>query len=217
MNINCLNILFEDNHLLILEKPSGILTQPNNSNNQNLEDLAKDWIKQKYKKLGKVFLHCIHRLDKPVSGIVILGKTSKALSRLNEQSRSKKIIRKYLAEVDGIINENDRDLIHYLIHGNHKSYISNKNDENAKFAKLSFRVLEKRTKTTILEINLDTGRYHQIRCQLASINHPIVGDDKYGSLFKSKNIKLHCYFVSFLHPIKKKTIEINNYPDFYKK
>jgi 23S rRNA pseudouridine1911/1915/1917 synthase len=201
-----LNILFCDNHILVVDKPGGLLTQPNNSKQSNLEDLSKEWVKKKYNKKGNIFLHCIHRLDKPVSGIVLFARTSKALSRLNEQSRSQKIKRWYLAEVEGILKEKSGVLENYLVHGSHKAHVFDKKTEKSKLAILKYKVLKTKKDSTVVEIELQTGRYHQIRAQFSYIRHPIVGDQKYGSKNELKCIKLCHHKMEFSHPVSKENM-----------
>jgi len=200
-----IEILFSDNHLLIVNKPAGLLTQPNDTSEQNLEDLAKAWIKKTDQKPGKVFLHCIHRIDKPVSGIVIFARTSKSLSRMSEQVRNQKIDREYLAIVQGLLSPKKGRLEHYLAHSSHKAKVYKEPKENAKLATLQYEVIEDWNNYSLLKIQLETGRYHQIRAQLSYIGHPIVGDEKYGedTKFAKGVICLHQYQISFEHPVKK--------------
>lgn len=196
-----LDVLFEDNHVLVINKPSGIPTQDAPSQ-ESLEAIAKAWLKDKYSKPGAVFLHAIHRLDKPVSGIVVFAKTSKALSRLNEEIRLKKTKKQYLALVEGSFSKNEGVLQHYLFHGEHKALPSN--PKEGQLAKLRYFVLQE----GLLAILLETGRYHQIRAQLSLAGHPIIGDEKYGSNlpFKKNAIALHHYAFSIAHPVTKEIL-----------
>lgn len=198
-----LKILYLDNHLVVVEKEKDLLTQPTPQVNRSLETLVKEFLMEKENK-KRIFLHAIHRLDKEVSGIVVFAKSSKALSRLNEQMRENAFEKVYYAIVEGIIEEN-KTLIDYLVHSTHKAKVVSKNTTGAKLSKLEFKVLEKKKNTTFLEITLITGRYHQIRCQLANFGHPILGDTKYGaSPRKEKGIELHQGKISFIHPTLKK-------------
>jgi 23S rRNA pseudouridine1911/1915/1917 synthase len=200
-------ILFSDNHILITLKPAGLLTQPDESGNPSIESFAKKWVKQKYHKPGDVFLHCIHRLDRPVSGLVLFARTSKSLKRLNEQSRNLEIQRVYEAEVEGILNEKIGRLDHYLIHGNHRAILGREGDLDAKHARLTYQVLHYMPDSTIVRIELETGRYHQIRAQFSAIGHPIKGDQKSGSSTGDGNeILLHCAKMSFAHPVTKEIL-----------
>lgn len=201
------DILFSDNHILVALKPAGLLTQPDPQGGYSLEEFAKKWVKQEYHKEGDVFLHCIHRLDRPVSGLVLFARTSKALSRLNEQSRNMEIQRIYEAEVDGIMREKVGKLDHYLIHGDHKAIIAKEGQKDAKHARLSFEVLHYTPDSTIVRIELETGRYHQIRAQFSAIGHPLRGDKKYGSKFgDGSEILLHCAKMAFKHPVTKELL-----------
>ncbi len=203
-----LEILYEDNHLLMLNKPAGLLTQPAEKSTDSLEDRAKAFLKQRDKKAGAVFLHAVHRLDKPVSGIVVFAKTSKALSRLNESQRLKAWHKVYQAEVEGQISPSEGDLIHYLKHDERKTLISEVPKEDYKLSKLHYKTLKTDKETSKIEIYLDSGRYHQIRAQLAFTGHPILGDIKYGAIrsYQPNAIALCHTRVEFPHPITKKEI-----------
>ncbi len=157
--------IFSDNHLLVLEKPAGISTQP------EFHEMAKAYIKEKHQKPGNVFLEPIHRLDKPVSGMVLFARTSKALKRLNGFMREKKIKKRYLAWVEGKI-EAEGTLTHSLSHGNFKALV----DKKGKIAILHYRRVKEKQGNSLVEIDLETGRYHQIRAQFSAIGHPVVGE-----------------------------------------
>src|SRR5262245_34636659 len=173
-------IQYADNHIALAVKPCGLLTQPDESDSPSLETFVKHWIKLEYKKKGNVFLHAIHRLDRVVSGLVLFARTSKALSRLNEQSRMQEIQRIYLAEVEGMLSKKEGKLDHYLIHGDHRALLAEKEDPEAKHARLYYKTVKQKQHSTLVEIELETGRYHQIRAQFSAIGHPIVGDKRYG-------------------------------------
>ena len=195
-------ILFCDNHILVANKPAGLLTQPSETDFESLEGSAKAWIKEQFHKPGNVFLHAIHRLDRPVSGLVLFARTSKALTRLNEQSRKMEVQRQYIAEVEGILEHKEGRLDHYLLHGEHRALIGQESQQNAKHARLYYRVLGFGPHTTKVEVDLETGRYHQIRAQFSAIHHPIVGDQRYGSRSAQGHaIHLHCFQLSFSHPV----------------
>ena len=205
LDITYPDIKYLDNHILVVNKPPNLLTQPNDSQNLSLEEVMKDFIKKKFSKKGKnIFLHAIHRLDKQTSGLVLFARTSKALSRLNEMMRKKKITRKYIALVEGIFFKNKKGtLVHYLIHKNYKAQIVDKNNKKAKRAELTYKVIEEINNNSLVEINLLTGRYHQIRAQFSFIGHPVVGDKKYKSSIEASKIELNCFYLEFEHPIKK--------------
>jgi len=195
-------VLYCDNHLAVAAKPSGMLTQPDESDTPSLEAFVKDWVKEEYQKKGNVFLHAIHRLDKPVSGLVLFARTSKALSRLNEQSRLQEIQRIYFAEVEGILSKKEGKLDHYLIHGDRIATLAKEGDPEAKHARLVYRMVAAKQHTALVEIELETGRYHQIRAQFAAIGHPVSGDRKYGSRSGDGTaIRLHCLKLLFRHPV----------------
>jgi 23S rRNA pseudouridine1911/1915/1917 synthase len=204
MNSSDIEIVFSDNHILVAVKPCGLLTQPDDSGDDSLEAFAKEWVKKEYKKPGNVYLHAIHRLDRPVSGLVLFARTSKALSRLNEQSRDQEIQRTYMAEVEGILPANEGLLNHYLIHGDHRAIVAKASDKDAKHARLTFKVIRFQKHSTLVAIELETGRYHQIRAQFSASGHPIVGDKRYGGKEgDGKEIHLHCAKMAFEHPVTK--------------
>ena len=204
-------ILFCDNHLLIASKPAGLLTQPDEAGGYSLEQFAKEWVKKEYAKPGEVFLHCIHRLDRPVSGLVLFARTSKALSRLNEQSRQSEIQRIYYAEIEGILAQKLGRLEHYLIHGDHRAIVGKAGDKDAKQARLTFEVHHYLQHSTLVKIELQTGRYHQIRAQFSAIGHPIAGDKRYGSKTgDGKTIHLHCLEIGFEHPVTKEILRFES-------
>ncbi|NGX62365.1 MAG: Ribosomal large subunit pseudouridine synthase C [Chlamydiae bacterium] len=199
------NVLFYDNHLLVLDKPAGILTQPDGSSTPSLEEEGKQWIKEKFARPGNVFLEAAHRLDKPVSGIVLFARTSKALSRLNASQREKKWKKEYLAWVSGSLEKKEGTLTHYLVHGSFRAHLSHPEDPGAKKCLLSYRVTEEEKGRSLIHIELQTGRYHQIRAQLAAIGHPILGDLKYGGI-DFPRLALHHFRLSFPHPTTQKIL-----------
>lgn len=208
-----IDLIFEDNHQLVLNKPAGLLTQPSGTDQESLEFFAKSWLKQKYSKQGNVFLEAVHRIDKPVSGIVLFAKTSKALSRLHEALREGKTEKTYLAIVEGNVLRESAILEHFLVHDDFHASISNQKNPAAKKAILEYRVIKRMSDgKSLLEIKLITGRYHQIRVQLAAIGHPIWGDERYGSCHRlavGNSIALHHSLFCIPHPItgEKQTFE----------
>ncbi|MEI8125801.1 MAG: RNA pseudouridine synthase [Parachlamydiaceae bacterium] len=209
-----MDVIYEDNHLLIVNKPAGLLTQPAGEVQDSLETQAKAWIKDKYLKKGDVFLGVVHRLDKPVSGIVVFAKTSKALSRLNESLRSKEVQKTYYALVEGRPPRQEGILEHYLRHDDYRAYVCDKKDPRGKLARLHYHVRE----GSLLEIILETGRYHQIRCQCSASGFPIVGDIKYGGHvtphFSSNQIALHHGRVTIKHPVTQALLTFESSPSF---
>jgi 23S rRNA pseudouridine1911/1915/1917 synthase len=200
-------VLFEDNHLLVVNKPHGILTQGDKTGDLPIVDEFKKYIKIKYDKPGKVFLHPVSRLDRPASGALILARTSKGLSRMTELIRKRDIKKEYMTIVHGILSEHQAELNNYLLKDNGKNRVAvvNRSTPKAKLATLSYEVNRYLDSHTIVHVNLHTGRPHQIRVQFAAIGHSIVGDQKYGKSDGSKDSKLylHCCRLSFIHPVKK--------------
>lgn len=198
-----LDVVYEDNHLLVLNKPHGLLTQPSGTDLDSLEDRAKAWLKKKYGKTGNVFLQAIHRLDRAAGGIVVFAKTSKALARLTKAVRERNVTKTYEAWVEGCPENDSGRLEHWLIHDHKLARVARQKGPEAKFASLNYRVLRKENKRSLLEIDLETGRYHQIRAQFAAIGCPILGDVKYGSRlpFGQEGIALEHVAFSLPHPV----------------
>jgi 23S rRNA pseudouridine1911/1915/1917 synthase len=207
-----LEVLYEDNHLCIVNKKAGDITQGDKTGDKPLNDIVKEYIKNKYNKPGNVFLGTVHRLDRPTSGIIIFARTSKALERLNKMLREKQIQKTYWTIVKNTPKKPNDTLINFLKKNpkNNKSYASIKQISGSKRAVLHYTTLKKLDNYTLLEINLETGRHHQIRCQLANIGSPIKGDLKYGFNRSNKDgsIHLHARQIQFIHPVSKEKIEI---------
>lgn len=200
--LNKINILYEDNHLLVVEKPINMPVQEDDSRDMDLLNLLKKYIKEKYKKEGNVYLGLVHRLDRPVGGVMVFAKTSKAASRLSEQLRIKQIKKEYLAVVDGIIKQDCGIMEDYLLKDNQKNIVYV--DKKGKYSNLEFEVLQRKEGKTLVKINLITGRSHQIRVQFSSRGFPLLGDQKYNLKNKEKiPIALRAYKLSFYHPITK--------------
>ena len=207
-----LEVLYEDNHLLVVNKPPGVLVQGDKTGNIPLVDLAKTYIKQKYSKPGEVFLGVVHRLDRPTSGALVFARTSKALSRLNEQFKQRETQKVYWAIVEGIDLPNETRLTHWMSRNTkqNKSYAYAKKVPNSKEAILDFKRHKTLERYTCLEVNLLTGRHHQIRAQLTACGYVIKGDLKYGASRSNPNgsIHLHARKLSLIHPVKKEKISI---------
>ncbi|MFD2245997.1 RluA family pseudouridine synthase [Pontibacter ruber] len=208
-----LDVLFEDNHLLVVNKPAGMLVHGDETGDQPLAEVAKEYIKQKYNKPGNVFIGVVHRLDRPVSGVVVLAKTSKALTRLNELFRSKKTQKTYWAVVlQRPPRENDT-LVHWLVKDTSKNITKayGKPNENGLRSELNYKLLSQQQHRYLLEVNPITGRPHQIRVQLASMRCPIAGDLKYGAPepLHDKSIALHARKLQFEHPTLKEMITVS--------
>lgn len=202
-----LHVLFEDNHILVVNKPGGLLVQGDATGDKTLLDYGKEYLKEKYDKPGNVFLGTVHRIDRPVSGIVVMAKTSKALERLNKQFRERKIYKKYWAVVKRKPpNEKDK-LVHWLVKNQEKNVVTSykKPVDGALKAELYYKVLGNLNDHYLLEVNPITGRPHQIRVQLAAMGCPIRGDLKYGfhKPNPDANINLHAREINFEHPVQK--------------
>ena len=209
-------ILYEDNHLIIINKPAGIPVQKDKSGDISLLDITKNYIKKTYNKRGNVYLGLPHRIDRPTSGIVILSKTSKCLSRMAEIFREKQIKKQYWAIVQKKINETSNTLIHFLKKNRkiNKSYASIKEKKGFLKAELKLQLIKKLNNYFLYKIDLISGRHHQIRAQLSAIGSPIKGDIKYGfnRTNKDGSIHLHSREVFFKHPVQKKDITITAKP-----
>jgi 23S rRNA pseudouridine1911/1915/1917 synthase len=209
---NNLSVLFEDNHLIIVNKQSGDIVQGDKTGDTPLSDVVKAYIKDKYNKPGNVFLGVVHRLDRPTTGIVVFAKTSKSLERFNKMLRDKKVDKTYWAVVKNKPNKDEDTLTGYLRKNpkNNKSTSHSSEIEGSKKATLHYKLLKSLNNYHLLEVDLETGRHHQIRCQLASIGCPIKGDLKYGfdRSNKDASIHLHARKIEFIHPVTKEKISV---------
>lgn len=208
-----MQVLYEDNHIIAVSKTCNEIVQGDKTGDEPLSETVKAYIKTKYNKPGEVFLGVTHRLDRPTSGVVLFARTSKALARLNNMFKSHEQIRKtYWAIVEHAPKDPEGRLVHYLVRNEklNKSFIASSKSESAKQAILSYRTLAQGERYTLLEINLETGRHHQIRCQLAAIGCVIKGDLKYGAKRSNPDggICLHARKVEFVHPVSKQDISI---------
>jgi 23S rRNA pseudouridine1911/1915/1917 synthase len=206
-----LTIIYEDNHLIAVNKRAGDLVQGDRTGDVSLPDHIKSYLKHKYNKPGNVFCGVIHRLDRPTTGAVLFARTSKGLERMNKAFQERQINKTYWALVEGVLKGEDT-LQHFLKKNskNNKSTVFKKPEADAKEARLSYRVLKTGDNYTLLEVDLHTGRHHQIRAQFAAIGHAIKGDVKYGArrAERDKSICLHAKTLDFIHPISKSIIEI---------
>lgn len=202
-----ITILYEDNHLLVIDKPANLLSQGDISGDADVLNLCKLYIKKAYNKPGDVFLGLVHRLDRPVSGVMVLARTSKAASRLSEQIRNRIIGKKYYAVVEGI-TESKGKYIHHLAKNNKTNKVEAHSKEKGftKRAELSFRTLKQVNDLSLVEINLVTGRPHQIRAQFSKEGHPLWGDVKYGGKKRNDTFGLRAMELSFQHPTLKKEV-----------
>ncbi len=206
-------IIYEDNHLIAVNKYAGQLVQPDDEFSEySLEDAIKEYVRVKYKKPGEAFLGVIHRLDRPVSGLCIFARTSKALERMNKLFSSREVEKVYRAVVHGKPTKLDDTLVNWLIKDNTKNITKayNNDKHGGARAELDYHTVRHANSYTLLEVKPKTGRPHQIRVQLSKIGHPIVGDLKYGSDKPNpdRSICLHAYSLSFVHPVKKEPLKI---------
>ena len=212
-----LKVIYEDNHIIVVEKIPNIPSQADKTGDIDMLTLVKKYIKEKYNKPGNVYLGLIHRLDRPVGGIMIFAKTSKAAGRLSEQVRDKIFRKKYLTVVDGKIEKKIGTLEDYLYKDerNNISKVVNKEKKNAKFAKLDYEVITYNAikNLSLVKVNLHTGRHHQIRVQFSNFGHSIFGDQKYGTRGQGKQIALWAYELSIKHPITKENMTFKDLPE----
>ena len=206
-----MTVLYEDNHIIAVNKTCNEIVQGDKTGDTPLSETVKAYIKDKYNKPGEVFLGVTHRLDRPTSGVVLFARTSKALTRLNEMFKSHDQIKKtYWAIVQGAPKQPEARLETWLVRNEaqNKSYIAKPGAKDAKLAILSYKTLVRGEHYTLLEINLETGRHHQIRCQLAAIGCPVKGDLKYGAKRSNPDggICLHARKIEFIHPVSKENI-----------
>ncbi len=209
---NNLHVLFEDNHLIVINKQSGDIVQGDKTGDTPLSEIVKEYIKEKYNKPGNVFLGVVHRLDRPTTGIVVFARTSKALERFNKMLRDKTVSKTYWAVVKNKPKKDVDTLTGFLKKNpkNNKSTSYSSEIEGSKKATLHYKLLKSLDNYHLLEVDLETGRHHQIRCQLAAIGSPIKGDLKYGFNRSNKDasIHLHARKIEFTHPVTKETILI---------
>lgn len=207
-----MQVLYDDNHIIIVNKDPGEIVQGDKTGDTPLSETLKQWIKEKYAKPGRVFLGVVHRLDRPVGGIVVFAKTSKALSRMNEMFRNGEVHKTYWAITRNRPSRPEDTLTHYITttERNNKSYASVSPGANAKEARLSYRLISSSDRYYLLEVNLLTGRKHQIRVQLSAIGCPVKGDLKYGDRRSNPDgsISLIAREIDFIHPVSRKAIHV---------
>lgn len=207
--ISCgVKVLFEDNHIIVAIKPAGVLSQGDGSNAPDMLTILKAYIKDKYQKPGEVYLGLVHRLDRPVSGVMVFARTSKAASRLSEQIRNRRVEKIYRCVVNGIL-EGEGRLENFISKDETKNIVtvSDKEKPGFKASYLDYKALASKDGLTLTEVKLGTGRSHQIRAQMAHAGHPLLGDQKYGKKDeRTKDIALEAYKLSFEHPVKREFI-----------
>ncbi len=207
-----MTVVYEDNHIIVVNKTSSEIVQGDKTGDTPLSETVKQYLKEKYQKPGNVFVGVAHRLDRPVSGLVVFAKTSKALSRLNEMFKNSDVRKTYWAIVKKCPNEQEAELTHYLLRNEkqNKSYAYDKEVPKSKRAVLHYKTIARSDNYYLLEVDLKTGRHHQIRCQLAKMGCPIKGDLKYGFPRSNQDgsICLHARRVTFTHPVSKELIDL---------
>ena len=207
-----MTVVYEDNHIIVVNKTASEIVQADKTGDTPLSETVKQYLKEKYQKPGNVFIGVTHRLDRPVSGLVIFAKTSKALTRRNEMFRTSEVKKTYWAVVKNAPKETEGELVHFLVRNEkqNKSYAYDKEVPKSKKAVLDYRLIGRSENYYLLEVDLKTGRHHQIRCQLAKMGCPIKGDLKYGSPRSNPDgsICLHARRVRFTHPVSKELIEL---------
>ena len=212
-----LKVLYEDNHIIVLRKEPNIPSQADKTEDLDMFTIIKEYLKEKYNKPGNVYLGLVHRLDRPVGGVMVFAKTSKAASRLSNQVREKIFKKKYLAVVDGKFEQTRGTLEDYLYKDerNNMSKVVKPGKKNAKLAKLDYKVLayNEAKNLSLVKVNLHTGRHHQIRVQLANSGHSIFGDQKYGTRGKGKQIALWAYELTIQHPVSKEEMTFKCLPE----
>ena len=207
-----MTVVYEDNHIIVVNKSASEIVQGDKTGDTPLSETVKQYLKEKYAKPGNVFLGVTHRLDRPVSGLVVFAKTSKALSRLNDMFRLNEVKKTYWAIVKECPKAEEGELVHYMVRNEkqNKSYAYDKEVKNSKKAVLDYKLIARSDNYYLLEVDLKTGRHHQIRCQLAKMGCPIKGDLKYGFARSNPDgsICLHARKIRFIHPVSKELIEI---------
>lgn len=218
--MNNLKIIYEDNHIIVVEKIPNIPSQGDKTGDIDMLEIIKKYIKEKYNKPGNVYLGLVHRLDRPVGGVMVFAKTSKAASRLSEEVRSRQLKKEYLVVVDGKFEKNKDTLEDYLLKNQQKniSKVVKEETKNSKIAKLDYETLKYNSEIdlSVLKVLLHTGRHHQIRVQLSSRGHSIYGDQKYGTRGRGKQIALWAYKLTIIHPITKKEMTFTSIPELNK-
>ena len=212
-HLNDIKILYEDNHIIVAVKPFNMLSQKDSTNDNDMLTLLKDYIKEKYNKPGNVYLGLVHRLDRPVGGIMVFARSSKAASRLTEMFKKHDFTKKYLAVVNGLFDKKNGTFIDYLLKDeNGNTIVTDKN--KGKYSELNYSILDENRELnmSLVEVELLTGRHHQIRVQFASRGHSLYGDQRYGKQ-DGKQIALWAYKLEFIHPVKKENMSFISYPD----
>lgn len=205
--MNKLNILYEDNQIIVVEKKPNILSQSDITGDLDLLAMVKSYVKEKYNKPGNVYIGLVHRLDRPVGGVMVFARTSKAAKRLNEQIKKHEFNKTYVAVLDGVLKKEKDELVNYLYKDSKtgKSKVVDKDFIGGKLSKLNYEVIGYYNDKTIVKINLITGRHHQIRLQFKHLGYPLYGDQLYGNK-NNEQIRLYAYKIEFNHPVSKEKL-----------
>ncbi len=209
-----LNVLYEDNHVIVVLKPQNVPTQEDESKDLDMLTMVKDYIKEKYNKPGNVYVGLVHRLDRPTGGVMVFAKTSKSATRLSEQVKNKEMTKKYLAVTVKVPQKEQGKLVNYLLKNPKTNTVSvvPQLTSGAKLAELEYKVLDSVNDRALVEVNLFTGRSHQIRVQFKHIGCPLVGDARYGESTPNKKLALWAYYLKFTHPTTGKTLTFKVFP-----
>ena len=209
-----LNVLYEDNHVIVVLKPQNVPTQEDESKDLDMLTMVKDYIKEKYNKPGNVYVGLVHRLDRPTGGVMVFAKTSKSATRLSEQVKNKEMTKKYLAVTAKVPQKEQGKLVNYLLKNPKTNTVSvvPQLTSGAKLAELEYKVLDSVNDRALVEVNLFTGRSHQIRVQFKHIGCPLVGDARYGEATPNKKLALWAYYLKFTHPTTGKTLTFKVFP-----
>lgn len=209
--MNNLEVLYEDNHIIVVIKPFNIPTQEDSSKDKDMLTIIKDYIKEKYKKIGNVYLGLVHRLDRPASGVMVFAKTSKAASRLSNEVRNRSIKKTYLAIVHGKTKDSEK-LVDYISKDpkTNSSYIDKKSGKESILTYTTLKY-DKENDLSLVKVDLETGRHHQIRLQMSNIGHALYGDQRYG-LQDKKQLALYAYKLEFIHPVTKELMTFKQLP-----
>ena len=210
-HMNKVEVLYEDNHIIVVVKPVNVLSQGDATSDLDLLTMVKNYVKEKYHKKGNVYIGLVHRLDRPVGGVMVFARSSKAASRLSDAIRTHQLKKRYLAIVHGKIESSGTFTDYLKKDTNYNTHVVS--EKEGKFAKLNYRVLayDASRDLSLVDIDLETGRHHQIRVQFASRGYPLYGDQRYGKLSK-EDIALYAYELSFVHPVKKELMVFRNLP-----
>lgn len=211
--MNNLNILYEDNQIIVVEKKPNVLSQSDITGDLDLLTMVKSYVKEKYNKPGNVYIGLVHRLDRPVGGVMVFARTSKAAKRLNEQIKNHEFNKTYVAVLDGILKKEKDELVNYLYKDSKtgKSKVVDKDFTGGKLSKLNYEVMGYYENKTIVKINLITGRHHQIRLQFKHLGYPLYGDQLYGKK-NNEQIRLYAYKLEFNHPVSKEKLTFKLLP-----